>query len=164
MKKTMIFLFATIFIFSACQKNANSNKKNDGNEITGNIIGDWRITKKLVLSGKNNAELDSKPVKAPENCGAKDTYTFKAGDKFIYDMYYGNEDGKCVPFTKDEGEYKFSRKDKTLSTKLKFGPRIKYKIYKLTNTEMYLTDPLEEGDHNKDGVEDIYVLVFTKVK
>lgn len=153
MKKILLLAVATGFIFSSCSSNDDAENEQNLHPI----VGTWKMTKTMVISGSNNATLLSDPVSV---CEGKETYEFKSDNKIIIN-YYAGSGSNCTFDGTETGTYSYNDATKKLSmTFPNSSSSDSATLHSLNNSEMMLIEDI--GDYNNDGIDDISVLVFNK--
>ncbi|MFL9832884.1 lipocalin-like domain-containing protein [Chryseobacterium terrae] len=152
MKKNFLLALATLLLFSSCG--------NDDNENTQNTIesfpGIWKMSKTMIISGSNNATLQSSNI---TGCEALNLFEFRQNQGFSI-KYYTKNNNECITDGFDTGNYQYNENSKMLTFTYADSLVKSVVIYSLNNTEMMTVDRIE--DYNNDGVNDTAVIVFKK--
>ncbi|WP_265429687.1 lipocalin family protein [Chryseobacterium sp. YIM B08800] len=152
MKKSFLLAFVTIFLFSSC-----SNDDNENNQTAIKpIVGTWKMSKTMMISGSNNAILQSSSV---TGCEALNTFEFGQNQGFSI-KYYTKNNMECIADGFDTGTYQYSENSKMLTFTYSDSVVESAVVHSLSSTEMMTVDHIE--DYNNDGVNDTSVLLFKK--
>ena len=150
MKKILFASLACAFLLSCNRDN------DDDNSSSSSVVGKWKITKYLTISGKDKTTiLDSE---TNSGCEASDSFEFKSDKTYIFN-YYDDSTGSCKLTDTVNGTYSYNSSTKILSI-IDNGTTENNEIFKITNSEMqFITDT---DDYNNDGVLDMEIAVFAK--
>jgi len=152
MKNNILLAFATLFLFSSCGNDDNENNQN----IIKPIVGTWKMSKTMMISGSNNTILQSSPV---TGCEALNTFEFGQNQSFSI-KYYTKNNIECIADGFDIGTYQYSENSKMLTFTYSDSVVESAVVHSLSTTEMMTVDHIE--DYNDDGVNDTSVIVFKK--
>lgn len=147
MKKILFSAVSAIVILSSCS--------NDDKEIPPTVIGTWKQTKTMYISGKDNSVLSSEPFDA---CESKSNFVFTTDNKLTYNKYYlsGNncilENGEVITYSYDSNT-KILILYNTHTTET-------YTLNLLTDNEMQIIE--STSDYNDDGIDDKFIIVLNK--
>lgn len=152
MKKNFLLAFATMLLFSSCGNDDNDNNQNAIKTIAGN----WKMSRTMMISGSNNAILQSSPV---TGCEALNSFEFGQNQSFSI-KYYTKNNIECIADGFDTGTYQYSENSKMLTFTYSDSVVKSVVVYSLNSTEIMTVDHIE--DYNNDGVNDTSVIVFRK--
>lgn len=152
MKNNILLAFATLLLFSSCGNDDNENNQN----LIKPIVGTWKMSKTMMISGSNNAILQSTPVRG---CEALNTFEFGQNQSFSI-KYYTKNNIECIADGFDIGTYQYSENSKMLTFTYSDSVVESAVVHSLSTTEMMTVDHIE--DYNDDGVNDTSVIVFKK--
>lgn len=152
MKKISLLAFATLLLLTSCGNDDNENSQNEINPIVGN----WKMSKTMIISGSNNAILQSSPV---TGCEALNTFEFGQNQGFSI-KYYTKNNTECIADGFDTGTYQYSENTKMLTFTYSDSMVESSVVHSLNNTEIMTVDHIE--DYNGDGVNDTSVILFKK--
>lgn len=153
MKKNIILVSLSLISIVSCR---NDNDVNDNSSI----VGTWRMSKDLIISGKNGSVISSDPI-LESDCESKNTYTFSSDGKYSYTNYHKSNNGDCILYKSNNGTYSFSEKSKELTITLNGDP-VTSKLYSFSNKEFQLIQEDDSYDYNDDGINDKFITVFVK--
>jgi hypothetical protein len=152
MKKNFLLAFATLFLFSSCSNDDNENNQN----VIKPIAGIWKMSKTMIISGSNNAILQSGNI---TGCESLNTFEFGQNQNFNI-KYYTKNNVECIADGFDTGTYQYSENSKMLTFTYSDSIVESFVVHSLNNAEMMTVDHIE--DYNNDGVNDTSVIVFKK--
>ncbi|MGO4708722.1 lipocalin family protein [Chryseobacterium sp. 2TAF14] len=152
MKKNFLLAFATLFLFSSCSNDDNENNQN----VVKPIAGIWKMSKTMIISGSNNAILQSGNI---TGCESLNTFEFGQNQNF-HIKYYTKNNVECIADGFDTGTYQYSENSKMLTFTYSDSIVESFVVHSLNNAEMMTVDHIE--DYNNDGVNDTSVIVFKK--
>lgn len=152
MKKNFLLAFATLLLFFSCGSDDNENNQN----AIKPIVGNWKMSKTMMISGSNNAILQSSPV---TGCETLNTFEFGQDQGFSI-KYYTKNNIECIADGSDTGTYQYSENSKMLTFTYSDSMVRSVVVYSLNNTEIMTVDHIE--DYNNDGVNDTSVILFKK--
>ena len=152
MKKNFLLAFATMLLFSSCGNDDNDNNQN----AIKPIVGNWKMSRTMMISGSNNAILQSNPV---TSCEALNSFEFGQNQSFSI-KYYTKNNIECIADGFDTGTYQYSENSKMLTFTYSDSVVKSVVVYSLNSTEIMTVDHIE--DYNNDGVNDTSVIVFRK--
>lgn len=152
MKKNFLLAFAIILLFSSCGNDDNENNQN----IIKPIVGTWKMSKTMIISGSNNAILQSTLI---TGCEAQNTFEFGENQNFSI-KYYTKNNIECIADGLDTGTYQYSENSKMLTFTYSDSIVESAVVHSLNTTEMMTVDHVE--DYNDDGVNDTSVILFKK--
>ncbi|WP_435525190.1 lipocalin family protein [Chryseobacterium indoltheticum] len=96
--------FVAIFLFSSCSNDDNENNQT----VIKPIVGTWKMSRTMIISGSNNAILQSSPV---TGCEALNIFEFGQNQSFSI-KYYTKNNMECIADGFDTGTYQYSEKFK----------------------------------------------------
>ncbi|MDY0932021.1 lipocalin family protein [Chryseobacterium sp. CFBP8996] len=152
MKKNFLLAFATIFLLTSCGNDDNENNQN----AIKPIVGNWKMSRTMMISGSNNAILRSSPV---SGCEALNTFEFGQNQSFSI-KYYTKNNMECIADGFDTGTYQYSENSKMLTFTYSDSMVESSVVHSLNSIEMMTVDHIE--DYNDDGVNDTSVILFKK--
>ena len=152
MKKNFLLAFATIFLLTSCGNDDNENNQNGIKPI----VGTWKMSKTMIISGSNNTILRSTHI---TGCEAQNTFEFGQNQNFSI-KYYTKNNIECIADGFDIGTYQYSENSKMLTFTYSDSVVESAVVHSLSTTEMMTVDHIE--DYNDDGVNDTSVIVFKK--
>lgn len=149
MKKILLALVATFFIFS-CNRDDSSST-----DTSTTVVGKWKLTTLLTLNG-----IDKKTLVSETNsgCEASNRNEYKTDGTLSY-TYYNYSSGTCALSSTKTGTYTYDATNKKLNTTID-GVNSVLDIYSLTNGEMQVKTG--EVDYNNDGTLDLKISVYTR--
>lgn len=147
MKKLLLGVLALGFLATSCKKD------DDNNSPSAMLVGTWKVSKTVVISGKDGSILSSDIV---TGCSAQDNTEFRS-DKTFINMSYDNSgaNGACALDYTETGSYSYNESTKDLSMTWAGNTSADvYKVENLTNNQMqvYFMD-----DDNNDGFPDKFI-------
>lgn len=152
MKKFIAFALAAMSLM-AC--------RNDDSSKETSIIGTWKLSAHVVYDGKTNNILSTEATNA---CISKNTYQFTNDGKVTGHIF---EEIYPTDICKDEGiyngTYKYDASKKTINIERSGMSTQTLSVFRITNTVLEIKTQMDY-DLNKDGIVDIPVFVYTKVK
>lgn len=133
-----------------------SCKKDKNEETAPTIVGTWRPSHVITLSGKDNAILETKNY---TDCEKATAYIFDANGTYTM-MYVQKPGDNCdqTPFT-GNGTYDYNPATKKLKIIIDTNTT-EVDVLTITQTEMRYGIPA--GDKNGDGTEDVLAVVFNR--
>lgn len=152
MKQKFLLVFATILLFSSCGNDDNENNQNGIKPI----VGTWKMSKTMIISGSNNTILRSTHI---TGCEAQNTFEFGQNQNFSI-KYYTKNNIECIPNGFDAGTYQYSENSKMLTFTYSDSIVESAVVHSLNTTEMMTVDHIE--DYDNDGVNDTSVILFKK--
>ncbi|REC53731.1 hypothetical protein DRF62_12265 [Chryseobacterium piscium] len=152
MKKNFLLAFATLLLLSSCGNDDNENNQN----VIKPIVGSWKMSKTMMISGANNAILQSSPV---SGCEALNTFEFGQNQSFSI-KYYTKNNMECITDGFDTGTYQYSENSKMLTFTYSDSMVKSVVVYSIDSAEIMTVDHIE--DYNDDGVNDTSVILFKK--
>lgn len=145
MTKKLLLGALSVLALSSC-------RKDDEKENTPMVVGVWKPSKEIVISGKNGAVLSST---VSSNCYRRSTFNFKEDNNVISNIYDENISGECVTFGEDSFPYSYNSANKTI---ILDGEE--QDVLNLTDNEFEIVTQYE--DMNDDNFDDKIVLVLVK--
>jgi hypothetical protein len=145
MKKQLL-----LFAFSALALTSCSDDDIQGYEVD-MMKGDWKISKKEVISGKDDKTVIS--TETPTGCATKNNLEFRT-DYYTSYTTYGGVGADCQINSKIEGTYDYDTETKDLTIKYVNDSPRKYRIVILTSSEMRIKQMYDNIDQNGDMVVD----------
>ena len=144
MKKILFLAVSAAFVFSSC-----SNNDDDDNSV--NIVGVWRPSKTLKISGSNGSIISTENS---STCNKKSTYEFKANNELTNHIFENDSDG-CTDFGSQTAPYSYDMNNKKIVI-----DGDSYDVAKHTSNEIQIV--VDYGQFNSDNIEDHMILVLTK--
>ncbi len=151
MKKTLL-----LFAFSALA--LTSCKDDDIQAYEMDMMkGDWKISKKEVISGKDDKTALNTEV--PTGCSVKNNLEFRT-DYYTSFTTYGGTGTDCQVATKLEGTYTYNSDTKDLVVTYKNNSPVSYRIVVLTSSEMRIKQTSGNIDQNGDTIVDAEYITY----
>lgn len=152
MKKLLLGVVALGLVATSC-------KKDDDNESSSAmLVGTWKFSKYVTVSGKDGAILDSETV---SGCGAQDTTEFRS-DKTVIDKGYSSSgtNGACSLSYTDTGNYSYNEGTKEISVTWAGNASADIaKVESISHSQLVIYSM--DGDSNGDGFNDkFYVYLY----
>ncbi len=147
MKKILFFGALSVLALSSCRKD------DDDEQNTPTVVGIWKPSKEIVISGKNGAIISSE---VSTTCYKKSTFDFKSNNTVTVDIYEENMDGACANYGKETLSYSYD----AVTKKLKIEGEEDQEVLNLTSNEFQIV--IEYSDVNNDNFDDKIVLVLVK--
>lgn len=153
MKKKLLLISVLLLLFSSCRKDESEEKENL-------IVGTWKWTKVMVVSGKDNSTILTDPI-LPSDCKSNNRYTYDLNLRYTYTEFQ-EISGICKLFKTYNTEYSFDQKTKILTIKSDGANNATVlELYTLTENEMAMIQD-ENQDYDNDGIKDKFLTVFNK--
>ncbi|MEI7488237.1 MAG: lipocalin family protein [Chryseobacterium sp.] len=144
MKKILFLAVSAAFVFSSC-----SNDDDDNNSI--NIVGVWRPSKTLKISGSNGNLIS---IETASTCNQKSTYDFNANNQLTSHIFE-NDANNCTDFGSQTAPYSYDMPNKKIVI-----DGDSYDVAKHTSNEIQIV--VDYGQFNDDNIEDHMILLLTK--
>lgn len=114
------------------------------------LLGEWKKSKEIILSGKNNSIIAIKDNNDP--CEKNATTNFAADGKVHFKQFYKNSNGNCIQHPIETKSYNYDPSAK----KLYINGMLYGEIIMLTGTQQEIKVNLDY-DENGDGIKDYAV-------
>lgn len=147
MKKLILCSLACAFLLS-CSRDSDNNE-------SASIVGNWKITKYVVLNGKDKSVLSTENN---SGCEANNIYIFNSNNTFSFTLY-SDLNGPCSIDETITGTFNYNTSTKSLAL---VRPQITENsdVYSITSSEMRIVNDYD--DFNKDGIQDTELVVFLR--
>jgi hypothetical protein len=145
--KKLICTLATISIFNSC-----SNDDDDNQPEEFSIVGVWKPSREIVISGKNGTTL---PSTAFSPCYQSSTFNFKSNNTLVSNIFENNISGNCASTGIETVPYSYNHSASTLKI-----DNEDVEIVSRTFNELQIVSNYEDEDG--DGIDDKIIYVFIK--
>ncbi|CAH0164735.1 lipocalin family protein [Chryseobacterium sp. Bi04] len=146
MRKLLFLAVSAFLLLSSCDNDDNSEPT---------VLGTWKMTKEMYISGKDNSIFDSTPYSA---CKSQSNFVFAADNTATFSQYDLNGT-TCTLKNSSNFTYSYDSKTKTLTLDAN-NTQESYVLNSLTDNEMQILTNTD--DYNDDGIDDKSVIVFNK--
>ena len=153
MKKLILIALASLSMISC--------RKDDDEKPESLIVGTWKTTDYIAVSGKDGSIIFSNTIPETE-CIRKSNYTYKNNGKFIAEYFFNIQTGQCgnTGFP-EEMDYIYNESAKTISYKIDGITQELINVYSLSKTEMQILVD-DRMDQNSDGIPDKILKIYIK--
>ncbi len=146
--KKIILPCISLLVFSC----SSSDNEEPQSEKENNLIGKWKITNTIVISGTDKTTVLKEYL--PDDCKQKSTYEYTTENKYIANDY-NTINGACV-FKANTRDYMYNPTDKTIKVENSTAD-----VLELTKSNFVLLTP-DNYDYNSDGIQDYLKYIFVK--
>gem|GEM_PF-729998 len=152
-KKFILFALASFVIISC--------RKDDDEKEEPMIVGMWKTTDYIVISGKDGSLFVSNSIPATD-CILKSNYIYKSNGKFIAEYFVNPQTGQCgnVGF-RQEMDYYYNEPERKITFKNDGLTQDVFNIYSLSKAEMQIL-AYDKADYDADGTPDKLIKIYAK--
>ncbi|MCG2793672.1 MAG: lipocalin family protein [Weeksellaceae bacterium] len=153
MRKLILIAFASLSMIY-CRKD------DDEKEESMMIVGTWKTTDYIAISGKDGSIIYSNTIPATD-CIRKSNYTYRSNGKYLAENFSDPQTGQCgnIGFLQ-EMDYIYNEAAKTISHKIDGVTQESINVYSLSKTEMQILVD-DKMDQNSDGIPDKILKIYT---
>lgn len=153
MKNRLLLISVLFLVLISCRKDDNVDIQNE-------IVGTWKMTKDIIISGKDNSIISTDPV-LDSDCESKNRYTFDSSNRYSYSDHKKTS-SICKLFKTANGDYSYDNSTKKLTIKFDgSNESVTSNLHSLKTNEMQLIQE-DYNDYNNDGINDKFITVFNK--
>ena len=140
MKKAILFIVGMLGLVS-CYRNGGEENENTQEYFKSEVVGTWRKAEYVIYDGN--------------------AYHFANDDTYNEHRFEKNSDGTCSDKGELLGLYEYNPDTKKVSMTQNDGTRSELNLISVTYGEIrVLTN--QTVDHNGDGVNDVYVIIYKR--
>jgi len=153
LKKLIVIAFASLSVIS-CRKDEDEKEESL-------IVGTWKTTDYIAISGKDGSVIFSNTIPATD-CIRKSNYTYKNTGKFVAEYFTDPQTGQCGNTVfPEEMDYIYNESAKTISYKIDGIIQDLINVYSLSKKEMQILVD-DKMDQDSDGIPDKILKIYTK--
>ena len=161
MKKAILFIVGMLGLVS-CYRNGGEENENPANTLEyfkSEVVGTWKPAGYVIYDGRDkNTILKYGPLLG---CQANNGYHFANDDTYNEHQYETGTDGRCSDKGEFLGTYQYDAAAKKISMTRNDGTKSELNLISVTYGEIrVLTN--QTVDHNGDGVNDVYVIIYKR--
>ena len=161
MKKAILFIVGMLGLVS-CYRNGGEENENPANTpeyFKSEVVGTWRKAEYVIYDGNDRTTILDYGLL--EDCETNNAYHFANDDTYNEHRFEKNSDGTCSDKGELLGLYEYNPDTKKVSMRQNDGTRSELNLISVTYGEIrVLTN--QTVDHNGDGVNDVYVIIYKR--
>ena len=161
MKKAILFIVGMLGLVS-CYRNGGEENENPANApeyFKSEVVGTWKPSGYVIYDGRDkNTILEYGQL---VGCEINNAYHFANDDTYNEHRFEKNSDGRCSDKGELLGLYEYNPDTKKVSMTQNDGTRSELNLISVTYGEIRVLTT-QTVDHNHDGVNDVYVIIYKR--